>query len=97
MSYSDSLWGRQSYLQPPFQAALSGHARVFAPAPGRPLRDRKGLISLGEERVQGDPRGPGGPPYLLCTTISPRRQRFLQPACTGSPAPPACWPIVEPR
>jgi hypothetical protein len=24
---------------------------------------RMGLIWLGEERVQGDPRGPGGPPY----------------------------------
>jgi hypothetical protein len=32
-------------------------------APGRPLGDRVGLIWLGEERVQGDPRGPGGPPY----------------------------------
>jgi hypothetical protein len=24
-----------------------------------------GLIWLAKERVQGDPRGPGGPPYLL--------------------------------
>jgi len=31
--------------------------------PGRPLRDRIGLFRFGEERVQGDPRGPGGPPY----------------------------------
>jgi hypothetical protein len=31
--------------------------------PGRPLRHRVGLIWLVEERVQGDPRGPGGPPY----------------------------------
>jgi hypothetical protein len=23
------LWGSQSWLQPPFQTALSGHARVF--------------------------------------------------------------------
>jgi hypothetical protein len=33
--------------------------------PGRALRYRIGLIWLGEERVQGDPRGPGGPPYSL--------------------------------
>jgi hypothetical protein len=31
--------------------------------PGRPFGDRMGLIWLGEERVQGDLRGPGGPPY----------------------------------
>jgi len=35
------------------------------PTPGRPLTDRRGLIWLGEERVRGDPRGPGGPPYSL--------------------------------
>jgi len=33
--------------------------------PGRPLRDRLGLLWPGEERVQGDPRGPGGPPYRV--------------------------------
>ena len=27
------------------------------------LRVIAGLLWLGEERVQGDPRGPGGPPY----------------------------------
>jgi hypothetical protein len=26
--------------------------------------DRMGLMWLGEERVQGDPRGPAGPPYF---------------------------------
>jgi len=33
--------------------------------PGRPFRDCTGLILLGEERVQGDPRGPGGPPHFF--------------------------------
>ncbi len=40
--------------------------------PGRPLTERMGLIWLGEEQVQEDPRGPGGPlgpaPAVSCHT-----------------------------
>jgi hypothetical protein len=42
--------------------------------PGRPLWDRKTLIWPGEERVQGDPRGRGGPPYCL---VDARRADLL--------------------
>jgi len=38
--------------------------------PRRLLADRIGLIWLCKERVQGDPRGPGGPPHNLCSLPS---------------------------
>jgi hypothetical protein len=43
--------------------ALVGHSRIT-------MR----LIWLSEERVQGDPRGPGGPPYWLVA-----KRRYSQP------------------
>jgi hypothetical protein len=56
-----------------------GRNRWSALVRGRPPRpaslDRIGLSWLGEERVQGDPRGPGGPPYCL----TPSREHVPPP------------------
>jgi hypothetical protein len=46
--------------------------------PGRPLRDRMGLIWPGEERDQGDPRGPVAGPEGSAPPANDRRgSRYL--------------------
>src|SRR6266567_1362452 len=53
--------------------------------PRRPFADRTRLIGLGEQRVQGDPRGPGGPPHNLCSIPSSgktKRHWALVPAAS---------------
>src|ERR1035437_416630 len=39
------------------------------PGPGVPSGDDPPVGLLGEKRVQGDPRGPGGPPHHICTSL----------------------------
>jgi hypothetical protein len=56
------------------QRGLKQATKRLRPLPGQPLRDRMRLIWLGEERVQGDPRGPRVPPYggltrIMCARI----------------------------
>jgi hypothetical protein len=47
-----------------YYAAVVGRTPWSAAAPPVGLSgDSMGLIWMSEERVQGDPRGPGGPPY----------------------------------
>src|SRR3989442_404885 len=57
-------------------AACFSHYRTACKIVGRPPRSAAGPLAglpvvdetdpVGEERVQGDPRGPGGPPHNFC-------------------------------
>jgi len=60
------MWHRHSCLMPLMNAYRQewwgGRPRP-RPAPWPACRVRHGVATGGEKRVQGDPRGPGGPPH----------------------------------
>jgi hypothetical protein len=59
------VWSDLILTPIPWSAAASRSASL----------DRMGLIWLGEERVQGDLRGPGGPPYQFCVISKPEKTK----------------------
>jgi len=64
----------------PFSSLTTGYSAVIVGRTPRSAADALvGLqrpdtaVRLGQERVQGDPRGPGGPPHKLCRILVLRK------------------------